>query len=91
MMRAAVACADNEGPPPPELKLAWQCKQYGALPRPGGLLDQPAGLLDKMTACLNTYNAWRGYIKAPYKSEWVAQNPDEWRIVGEIIKAGLHR
>lgn len=90
MIRAAVACAAGDGPPPPELTLAWQCQQFGALPYAGGLSEQPAGLLDRMTAANNSYNAWRGYIQAPHKNAWIADNPQGWKIVQEIISGKLH-
>lgn len=90
MILAAAACADGDGPPPPELTLAWRCEQYHVLPYPGGLLDQPAGLVNRMTAALNAFTVWRAYIQAPRKGEWIAANPDGWRIVGEIINGKLY-
>jgi hypothetical protein len=90
MIRAVVACASGDGPPPPVLTLAWQCAAFNALPNAGGLGDQPAGLIAQMTAARNIYTAWSSYTHALRKSEWIAANPDGWRIVQEVINGRLH-
>ena len=75
-------CARDNGPPPTELRLAWQSQRWHALPEPGGLLDQPAGLLDRMSTALNVYDAFTtmrqaaGAIVALAKS-----NPQVLKIV----------
>ena len=43
-------------PLPPDLRLAWDCQRWGALPEAGGVLDQDAGLMDRMAALSNVYN-----------------------------------
>ena len=47
--------AEGDGPPPPELRLAWQCQRWGGLPDAGGIYDQDAELLYRMTALNNVY------------------------------------
>lgn len=44
-----------------ELRMAWQCERWHALPEQGGLLDQPAGMLQRMAAMLNVYNAFKTF------------------------------
>ena len=44
-----------------ELRMAWQCERWHALPEQGGLLDQPAGMMQRMAAMLNVYNAFKTF------------------------------
>lgn len=88
MMRAAARCAEHGGPPPPELALAWQCRDFGALPRAGGVLDQPAGLLARLTAARNVYAAWKSYTTegraAGRMAQWRRENADLADIVDNV-------
>lgn len=55
---AAVVDSIVEGAPPPgELRLAWQCQRWGALPRAGGIYDQDYKTMMLMGATLNIYNS----------------------------------
>lgn len=47
---------DNASPPA-ELKLAWQCKRWNALPEDGNLLGQDYVTMRRMTTLENVYNA----------------------------------
>jgi hypothetical protein len=55
---------DGDEPPPPELRMAWLCERYNALPDGGGLLDQDAGLMTRMGAANNVYRALHHYRTA---------------------------
>lgn len=91
---AAGECAQfgpDEHPPPPELKLAWQTREYGVLPEAGGLRDQPAGLLDRMDAAYHTHRAVKAWARAFYHgsgsfNQWAQKNEDVWRVVKEYHK-----
>jgi hypothetical protein len=48
---------DEDGPPPPELELAWQCQRWHCLPSSGALLDQDARTMYRMAALLNVNDA----------------------------------
>jgi hypothetical protein len=84
-MLAAAACAYNEGPPPPELTLAWQCKRWGTLPEPGGLRDQIAGEMERMAAAQNAYDAVRGSLASGDHARWAAVNPGLDKLLGWIL------
>ena len=48
--------AEGDGPPPPELRLAWQCQRWGGLPDAGGIYDQDALTLYRMSSLGNVYD-----------------------------------
>lgn len=52
-----MAVVDDDGPPPPELRLVWMCAKYHCLPDVGGLMDQDWRTLHRMTVFENVYNA----------------------------------
>jgi hypothetical protein len=52
-----VDSASGEAPPPPELRIAWQCERWNCLPDAGGYLDQDFVTVTRMTALSNVYNA----------------------------------
>ena len=81
-----MAYIDGLAPAPPELRLAWHCKRFGALPEAGGILDQPAYLLDRMAMADNIHTAYTSYQSATNQAEWSKANPDAWRIVARIEK-----
>ena len=86
MILAAAACAEQEGPPPPELKLAWQARTWGTLPEPGGLRDQRAGELDRMSAALNTYETIRGFFSSNDWEQWGRTNPGGSAILAYVLR-----
>jgi hypothetical protein len=81
-----MAYIDGRAPAPPELRLAWHCKRFSALPEAGGILDQPAYLLDKMAMAENIHSAFTAYQNAKDPTVWANDNPDAWRIVARIEK-----
>lgn len=48
---------DGKATPPPELKMAWMCKNWRALPDAGAMLDQDWTLITRMQVLLNAYDA----------------------------------
>lgn len=46
--------ATREGPPPPELQLAWMCGEHH-LPDAGGIFDQDAKTIYSMRSAENIY------------------------------------
>jgi hypothetical protein len=85
-----VAYADGKAPPPYPLRYALQAGNYGALPEAGGLRDQPVRVMAQMAACLNVYQAWRSYMRAPDKVDFARAHPELWRVVKEILRDGQH-
>lgn len=81
---------DPAAPPPPELRLLWQCKRWGVLPEPGGLADQPAGLLDRLAVLDNVHQAWTMWTRRGADGvgavTWMQRNPEVWPLVSRIIK-----
>lgn len=57
LIAAVVECVDDDGQPPAELELSWQCERWHALPDVGALLDQDARRMYVMAALSNIYNA----------------------------------
>ena len=86
MILAVAACAEDDGPPPPELAAYWKMKEYGLPPRTGGQDAQPAGLLDRMSAAANVYYAWKGLSQAQKKGTWQTEHPDQWRVCRQVMK-----
>jgi hypothetical protein len=52
-----VECAVSNTPPPPELRIAWNCKRWNCLPEAGGYLDQPYQLMRRMNYFDNVHGA----------------------------------
>ena len=86
MILAAAICAEENGPPPPELAAYWRFKEYGISPRSGGQDVHPAGLLDRMTAAANVYYAWKGLKQAPRKISWQREHPEQWKTCVRILE-----
>jgi hypothetical protein len=45
----------DEEPLPMELRMAWQCERWQALPEAGGLSDQDYRLMNRMSAFANVH------------------------------------
>ena len=82
---AAADCAEGKGPPPPELRLYWECRDLGALPRAGGVQDQPAGLIQRMRAANNVYTVQKAYWTLKLV-DFQKRYPDGIKLVHEVIK-----
>ena len=50
-------CALDAAPPPSELRLAWQCTKWHALPDMGGIYDQDYATMLRMNYTMSIYNA----------------------------------
>ena len=61
LIEAVVACVDDGAPPPPQLRLAWQCEEWNAQPEAGGMLDQDHALMVQMTAANNIYRTLKRF------------------------------
>ena len=48
-------CAQGDGPPPLELRTAWDCGRWNTLPEAGGLYDQDWLLMRRMSALDGVY------------------------------------
>jgi cell division septal protein FtsQ len=83
-----VAAVDEGEPPPAELKLAWQCERYNALPDSGGVLDQDAGLITRMGAAVNIYNTLQKYRRAVGKEIHKLTDGDR-SIIKLLLDRGL--
>ena len=85
MILAAAACAEGNGPPPPELVLAQDARAWNTLPEPGGLRDQRAGELRRMSAALNAYEAMRAFHASDDKAQWARDRPGQWEILQYVM------
>lgn len=83
---AAAAVVFDDAPPPPELRMAWRVRRWGA-PYADGWMDWPAGLVDKMAIAENVYNACLSYRNVPAGGgvAWTQRNPQAWQIVSKIL------
>ena len=87
MILAAAAVITDKAPPPPELELAWQCRDYpGALPEAGALLDQPAALLARMRWALRVWSIFDDFHRAKSWAKWQKANPEAWKLKTKIDK-----
>jgi hypothetical protein len=64
------------------LRLAWHCKEWGALPEAGGLRDQRAGEIGRMTQVYNVWLAHKRWKATPGKERgtFAKRYPDDWKI-----------
>ena len=85
MILAAAACAEGDGPPPPELVLAQDARAWNTLPEDGGLRDQRAGELRRMSAALNAYEAMRAFHASTDKAQWARDRPGQWEILQYVM------
>lgn len=79
-------CAAGDGPPPPELRLAWQCERWKTLPDAGGLYDQDYKTLTRMSALSNVYNAIM-HIKQPGGEKTLSES--ERKILSVLVDYGM--
>ena len=85
ILAAAEAGKDGEAPPPPELVLAWQCQEWHALPRAGGLWEQPAGLMSRLRTLSEVYRAHQAYQhKRQDEASWSLEHPGWFGIVVDV-------
>jgi hypothetical protein len=56
LVAAVVSVVDENGSPPPELRLAWNCARWGTLPDDGGMYAQDAYLITRMNILANIYD-----------------------------------
>lgn len=89
-MLAAADYAEGKSAPPDELRLAFRCQQWNALPSAGGILDQPAGLVERMTVASNVYYAWKAYIERDPKKDKEFAKTDTWQIAMQVIELRKH-
>lgn len=72
-----MACAEENGTPPFELRLAWQMERYHALPDNGGLLDQRYKLMRVAATLKQVYAAITGYNAAGIeRAKWSNNYPE---------------
>ena len=83
-MILGAARAAEGAPPPPELRLAWDCDRWHTLPQAGGVLDQPAGLLERMRQADAVYTAWRLWLASDQSAAWRNDHKETWTIVRQI-------
>ena len=55
-MAAVVECVLDNATPPAELRLAWYCQRWGALPKSGGVYEQDYQTMHRMAVLQNIYN-----------------------------------
>ena len=66
LLKAAVNTATEKNKePPPLLKLYWQCRKWGALPKAGGINDQDYRTMYLMNILALSYDAAEAWHKAP--------------------------
>lgn len=83
-----MACVDDDGPPPPELELSWQCKRWSTLPDDGNLYRQDAALMYRMAALSNVYDAL-SHMRNAYGEEIHTLTNEERAILRVLIDLGL--
>jgi len=89
MILAAADCADGKAPPPEELELALQCRQWHCLPEAGGIRDQRAGEMERMKIAINVYDAMQVYNDVGGKDvgKWIENHKNgAWKIVKMVQK-----
>ena len=79
---------DENGEPPQELSIAWQCRNWNTLPENGAYFEQDKKLMTTMTTLMNIYN-----VLSKYRNMEGAQihqlTESDRKILGALIKDGL--
>lgn len=91
MILAVADYVAGEGPPPPELTLAWRCRNWQALPNPGGIRDQYVGELERMTAAENVYTVMKARTDARRWRTFVEANPDALKTLMMVMELRAER
>ena len=94
MILAVSDYADGEGPPPPALEIALNCRRWGTLPDDGGLRDQYARLMNQMNISLNVYDTCMAFNQAlaqGKQTEFLEDNPASNRLIGMVRKLSMER
>lgn len=82
------AVDDDTEPPPEELRMAWMCKQWEALPDTGGVLDQDYVLLTRMSTLHAVYAAVSEYRNA--KGDAIHRlSPSTGRTIKRLTEGGI--
>jgi len=84
-MLAAADAAEGKIEPPPELQMAWDAKEYGALPYKGARADQPAGLLKRMRTTSNIFDAFKA-VHANSENMAEFRKSPQFKIYTDIMK-----
>ena len=80
LILAAADAAEQSGEPPSELRYAWLCQTWGALPKSGGMDDQDAGQMLRMNALRNVYRVMRAAYEAKSMTEWAEANYEDFKV-----------
>ena len=85
-MRAAVEAATKDAETPPLLREYFQCKNWGALPKAGGMDDQDYRKLHLMNALYRAFDAGEAWLNStPKKPMTKAQDKYfKWMIKSKI-------
>jgi len=94
MMLAVMDCVNDNGPPPPALSMALDCRQWGTLPEPGGWRDQYPQEMYMMNVCINIYDVWHAFKRAQREGrtpDFLSRNPEADTLIGRILDLDRER
>ena len=78
----------DNGTPPAELKLSWDCERWHTLPEAGGLLDQDFTLITRMKSLSSVYSAVSAWFNL--KGENIHRMSEQTRrILRLLLDAGI--
>lgn len=93
-MKAVWGAVNKTTPPPPELIIGLDWRNFGTPYKAGGLSDQPIQLFRRIKEALYYYDAFVIYknkpdgLNAKQLSEWNKRNKAIIKLVGRVVKDG---
>lgn len=92
-MAAVWRAVNKKSPPPPELIIGLDWRNFGTPYASGGLRDQPMNLYRRMKEALYYYDAFMVWKSKPEKmrpeqyKEWHKRNRDVVELVNKAVKS----
>ena len=80
LIEAAVKAANGKDEPPPLLKLSWNCKTWGVLPKAGGMGDQSFIEIWRMNLLSGIYDAFYAW------NNGMKMTPQQQKIFGLVTE-----
>lgn len=79
---------DDKAPPPQELRMAWMCRSWNALPDTGAMLDQDYILIMRMQTLLNVYEAMSA-MRGARGDDIHRLSPHHSKVLASLVNMGI--
>jgi len=94
MILAVADYVNAQGPSPPALTMALNCRRWNALPENGSLRNQFVDEIRQMNTCLNVYDTLIAFARAQRvgkPGEFLESDPDANRLIGTVLRLDMER